>query len=60
MSIDQESHRKLDIAYFNDWDLAFAYEALARAAAVGLQASDHARHLALARQAAEHIVDPED
>ena len=43
-----------------DFDLAFAYEALARAAAVGLQASEHAKYLALAQQAAEHIADPED
>lgn len=57
------AQRSLDICLeygIGDFDLAFAYEALARAAAVGLQASEHAKYLALAQQAAEHIADPED
>lgn len=57
------AQRCLDLCLENgigDFDLAFAYEALARASAVGLQASEHAKYLALAQQAAEQIADPED
>ena len=43
-----------------DWDLAFAHEALARAAAVAGDPDAAARHLADARAAAEAISDPED
>ena len=57
------ARRVLEICEENgigDWDLAFAHEALARAAAV---AGDHQateRHLADARRAAELIADPAD
>lgn len=43
-----------------DWDLAFAHEALARAAAVGGDLDAARRHLADARRAAEQVADPED
>ena len=43
-----------------DWDLAFAHEALARAAAVAGDQQAAERHLADARRAAELIADPED
>jgi hypothetical protein len=57
------AQRVLDICQqhgIGDWDLAFAHEALARAAAVAgdRQATDE--HLADARAAAEAIADPED
>lgn len=43
-----------------DWDLAFAYEALARASAVAGEAADRDRYLGLAREAATRIADDED
>jgi hypothetical protein len=43
-----------------DWDLAFAYEALARAHAVGADEAAAARYKALARQAGDSIADAED
>jgi hypothetical protein len=43
-----------------DWDLAFAYEALARASAVAGDARGRDRYLADARAAGEAIKDPED
>ena len=43
-----------------DWDLAFAHEALARAAAVAGDQEATVRHLADARRAAEHIAEAED
>ncbi|WP_448627995.1 MerR family transcriptional regulator [Geodermatophilus sp. URMC 64] len=57
------ARRVLEICQENgigDWDLAFAHEALARAAAVAGDPEAVARHLADAREAAEHISDPED
>jgi hypothetical protein len=43
-----------------DWDLAFAYEALARAHAVAGNAEDAERYRELAREAGAAIEDPED
>lgn len=43
-----------------DWDLAFAYEALARASSVAGLAAERRRYLDLARQAGEQIAAPED
>src|SRR4051794_20264753 len=57
------ARRVLEICEENgigDWDLAFAHEALARAAAVARDAAALRRHLADARAAAEHITDPDD
>jgi len=55
--------RCLDICQENgiaDFDLAFAYEALARASAVAEDAVNKTKYLALAQEAALHIADPED
>jgi DNA-binding transcriptional MerR regulator len=57
------AQRVLEICEENgigDWDLAFAHEALARAAAVAGDQQAAERHLADARRAAELIADPED
>jgi hypothetical protein len=43
-----------------DFDLAYAYEALARAAAVAGNGPERDRRLAQARTAAEAVADPED
>jgi hypothetical protein len=43
-----------------DFDLAFAYEALARAASLAGQAAVKAKYLAMAQEAAQHITDPVD
>ena len=43
-----------------DWDLAFAYEALARAASVAGDANGTASYLQLAREHGEQIADQED
>jgi hypothetical protein len=43
-----------------DWDLAFAYEALARAYGVAGNAAEARRYEERAREAAEAIADPED
>jgi hypothetical protein len=43
-----------------DWDLAFAYEALARAHAIAGDADEAARYKELAREAGEAIADAED
>jgi hypothetical protein len=43
-----------------DWDLAYAYEALARAAAIAGDTQAAGRRLAQARAAAEAVADPED
>ena len=43
-----------------DWDLAYAYEALARASATGGDADATRGYLAQARAAAEQIKEPED
>jgi hypothetical protein len=43
-----------------DFDLAYAYEALARAAAVSGDMPERDRRLAQARTAAEAVADPED
>jgi DNA-binding transcriptional MerR regulator len=57
------ARRVLEICEDNgigDWDLAFAHEALARAAAVAGDEQGMERHLADARRAAEFIRDPAD
>lgn len=43
-----------------DWDLPFAYEALARAEAIGGNAAEAARYELMARDAGEKIADDED
>jgi hypothetical protein len=43
-----------------DWDIAFAYEALARAHAVAGEADEAARYKQLARRAGDAIADAED
>jgi hypothetical protein len=43
-----------------DWDLAFAYEALARAHRVAGNVDEQRRNLELARDAATRVADPED
>jgi hypothetical protein len=43
-----------------DWDLAYAYEALARAHGVAGAAREAARFKGLAREAGDRIADPED
>jgi hypothetical protein len=43
-----------------DWDLAFAYEALARAHGVAGDKGEAGRFKQLARQAGDRIADPED
>ena len=43
-----------------DWDLPFAYEALARAHAVAGDGDEAARYVALARQAGERIEEADD
>lgn len=43
-----------------DWDIAFAHEAVARAAMVAGDATTAASHLARARELGERIADPED
>jgi DNA-binding transcriptional MerR regulator len=62
-SARHHARRVLEICEENgitDWDLAFAYEALARSAAVAGDQAAKERHLADARRAAEHIRDPQD
>jgi DNA-binding transcriptional MerR regulator len=57
------ARRVLEICQENgigDWDLAFAHEALARAAAVAGDQEGVRRHLADAREAAARISDPAD
>ncbi len=57
------ARRTLEIFEANgigDWDLAFAYEALARASAVAGEVADRDRYLGLAREAATRIADDED
>jgi hypothetical protein len=57
------ARRTLEICKANgigDWDLAFAYEALARASAVAGEVADTGRYLGLAREAATRIADDED
>jgi hypothetical protein len=44
----------------DDWDLAFAYEALARAHASAGDTAEAARYKELAREAGEQIADAED
>lgn len=44
----------------DDWDLAFAYEALARAHATARDMQEAARYKELAREAGEQIADAED
>jgi hypothetical protein len=43
-----------------DWDLPFAYEALARAHGVAGDAGESRRYIELARESGESIADPED
>jgi hypothetical protein len=43
-----------------DWDLPFAYEALARAHVVAGDAGESRRYAELARESGESIADPED
>ncbi len=43
-----------------DWDLPFAYEALARAHAVAGELDESARYVALAREAGERIADEDE
>jgi hypothetical protein len=43
-----------------DWDLPFAYEALARAHKVAGDAAEMERYLAMAREAGADLADPED
>ena len=43
-----------------DFDLAFAYEALARAASVAGNAAEKTKNLAMAQDALQHIADPVD
>jgi len=43
-----------------DWDLAFAYEALARASKVAGDAAEQARWLSLAREATASVADDDD
>jgi len=43
-----------------DFDLAFAYEALARAASVAGIAAEKAKYLALAQEATQHVADQGD
>jgi hypothetical protein len=43
-----------------DWDLAFAYEAMARASRVAGDGAGRDRYLADAREAAKHIKEDED
>jgi hypothetical protein len=57
------ARRVLEICESNaigDWDLAFAYEALARAHAVGGNRQEAERHLVLARDAGEKIAEDDD
>lgn len=57
------AQRTLDLCQENgigDFDLAFAYEALARAAAVAGNAEGREQNLALAREAARHIAEKDD
>ncbi len=57
------ARRCLEICEANaigDWDLAFAYEALARASRVGGDGPATERWLAAARAAVDDIADPED
>ena len=43
-----------------DFDLAFAYEALARAASVAGDTTERGKYLALAQEASQHIADQDD
>lgn len=57
------AQRSLEICLDNgiaDFDLAFAYEALARASAVAGKADDRAKYLALAQEASQHIAEKDD
>lgn len=57
------AQRCLDIcreASIGDWDLAAAYEAMARASRTAGDAAGVARYVALAREACGAIADPED
>lgn len=57
------AQRVLDICQahgIGDWDLAYAYEALARAAAIAGEQGAMVRYIAQARKAAEDIKDPDD
>jgi hypothetical protein len=57
------AQRSLDLCEANgigDFDLAFAHEALARAAHVGGDAATRDRHLEAARKAAENIAEADD
>jgi hypothetical protein len=52
--------RKDTEGYAGDWDLAFGYEALARAHAVAGDAAESARWLARAREAAADVAADDD
>lgn len=45
---------------FRDWDLAYAYEAVARAARLAGDDAEYRRHLDLARAAGEEIAEADD
>ena len=56
-------HRSLDICQengFGDFDLAFAYEALARATFVGRDSQAATEYLALAKKAGDKIAEQDD
>ncbi len=57
------AQRYLDICRehgIGDWDIAFAYEALARAAAISKDASSRDKYLELAKKAAKQIKEEEN
>jgi hypothetical protein len=57
------AQRSLDICLENqigDFDLAFAYEALARASAVAGKSADYEKYLSQAKQASQQIAEKED
>ncbi|MBI3763345.1 MAG: hypothetical protein HY260_15980 [Chloroflexi bacterium] len=57
------ARRCLDIcleSHIGDFDLAFGYEALARASAIAGKTSDVEKYIALAKQAGENITEQDD
>jgi hypothetical protein len=60
--LTQAQRRRLAVAGggIEDWDLPFAYEAIARAEAVAGSTAESARHELMTREAGEGIADDED
>jgi hypothetical protein len=60
VALEPELHRKLAEHGIGDFDLAYAYEAMARAHALAGEAEQAARYEAQARRAGERIAEEDD